>query len=316
MIDILLATYNGESYLAQQINSILNQSFKDWRLVIHDDGSTDSTVDIIRSFSDKHPLKIVHVDDGIKLGGAKENFFHLMKFAIADYIMFCDQDDHWESNKVESTVREIRRIEGSDSDVPCLVFTNLLIVDESLIPVGKTFWDYERIVSERFTLASLLSRNFATGCTMCMNMSLLRVALTGDVRKIILHDWWVALIGFSLGKVSWIENGTIQYRLHAENHTGATDRSFASSLRGLIASPKRVRCNLERLRVLTLIQAEHLLKVLEMFCDRGDLNAKGSFSVVLLYLRVRMHGSKVSRTLFFYKNKESFLNFVARAIFW
>jgi len=93
MIEILLATYNGEKFLQEQLDSILHQTFQDWRIVAHDDGSTDATLEILQQFQLEHPSKIHILDDGLSFGSARDNFEHLMKHAAADYIMLCDQDD-------------------------------------------------------------------------------------------------------------------------------------------------------------------------------------------------------------------------------
>jgi len=106
-----MATYNGEQYLRYQLDSILNQSFKDWRLLIHDDGSVDNTLSVIKEYQEKYPEKIIHLNDGMRTGGAKNNFFHLMKNATAEYIMFCDQDDFWLTTKVQKSLDKIKDIE-------------------------------------------------------------------------------------------------------------------------------------------------------------------------------------------------------------
>ena len=101
-IAILMATYNGEKYICQQIDSILSQTCKDWELYIHDDGSTDHTIAAVESYVEKYPDK-VHLIDGKSTGGAKYNFFYLFSKVEASYYMTCDQDDVWLEKKIELT---------------------------------------------------------------------------------------------------------------------------------------------------------------------------------------------------------------------
>ena len=91
-IDILLASYNGEKYIAEQIESILSQTFTDWRLLIRDDGSSDNTPAIIESYAEKYPGKIEVVHDDKGGGNFVKNFFELLGHAEADYVMF--DSDH------------------------------------------------------------------------------------------------------------------------------------------------------------------------------------------------------------------------------
>ena len=98
-IDILMATYNGEKYLDTQINSILNQTEQNFRLLICDDHSRDGTGALIEKFSREYPSKIFIVKSEKNLG-AKANFSFLMQHATADYIMFADQDDFWQEEKI------------------------------------------------------------------------------------------------------------------------------------------------------------------------------------------------------------------------
>ena len=110
-IAILLAACNGERYLAEQLDSLLDQSFTDWRLYIHDDGSKDGTNTILKAYAGKYPNRI-RLIQAPPTGGAKDNFLFLLRTVDAPYIMFCDQDDVWMREKIEKTYRRMRMIEG------------------------------------------------------------------------------------------------------------------------------------------------------------------------------------------------------------
>ena len=109
MIYILLATYNGEEYIKEQIESLLHQTYQHWTLIIHDDNSSDNTVNIIKEYVKKYPEKIIFIDDDISTGGAKENFAYLLNKIDKnfDYLMFCDQDDVWLNNRIKLFYKKI-----------------------------------------------------------------------------------------------------------------------------------------------------------------------------------------------------------------
>ena len=104
MIDILMATYNGEKYIEEQIISILKQSVCDWNLIIQDDCSNDKTVDIIKKYAERYPDKIKYYLRKHQSGSAYKNFFSMIKYSNAEYVMFADQDDVWKEDKIEKQV--------------------------------------------------------------------------------------------------------------------------------------------------------------------------------------------------------------------
>lgn len=221
IIDILLATYNGEQFLSEQIESILNQSFTDWRLLIHDDGSLDGTVNIINKYSNAFPDKIFLIEDSIITGGARNNFYHLLSFSKADYIMFCDQDDVWLSNKVEDTLLEMYKVEKNR---PALVYTDLKVVDENLNIISESLRSYQQL-EEPKNLKEALLHNCVTGCTMMINKSLLKNLTFPEYS--IMHDWWFLIEVFRLdGVLHFINKPTMLYRQHASNEVGAKKSGY------------------------------------------------------------------------------------------
>lgn len=131
-VDILLATYNGELYIEQQIQSILSQTYKNWHLLISDDSSCDNTAAIIKKYA-AMDTRIHVLTSAAKHRSAKMNFFYLIECSESSYIAFCDQDDYWKPNKIQismETLREIERNHGSN--IPVLVHTDLSITDERL----------------------------------------------------------------------------------------------------------------------------------------------------------------------------------------
>lgn len=108
-IAILMATYNGEKYLGEQIESILAQTYKDWHLYIHDDGSKDNTVTILKEFVAKHSQQITLLEYSSQ-GGACRNFLSMLERVDAPYYMFSDQDDVWLNEKIEIEYKKIKEL--------------------------------------------------------------------------------------------------------------------------------------------------------------------------------------------------------------
>ena len=219
-IAILMATYNGEKYICQQIDSILSQTCKDWELYIHDDGSTDNTIAVVESYVEKYPNKI-HLIDGKSTGGAKYNFFYMFGQVEAPYYMTCDQDDVWLDKKIELTYDKMLTIENK-ADVPCLVYTELRVVDSELNTIADTMSGYQSLDCHKRTINQFILQNSVTGCTMMVNMALrdkmLRIT---DIDNTIMHDWWAALVAAQFGKTAFIDEPTILYRQHGDNSLGA-----------------------------------------------------------------------------------------------
>lgn len=128
-VDILMATYNGTLYIKDQINSILYQSFKNWRLIIRDDGSSDGTLDILQHYA-RLDSRIIVCDDDLGNLGVFGNFMELIKLSDSKYVMLADQDDLWINDKVETSLSFIK--EKERGIVPILVFANSILTDDSL----------------------------------------------------------------------------------------------------------------------------------------------------------------------------------------
>lgn len=221
---ILMATYNGENFIRDQIDSILAQTDTDWMLYIHDDGSKDKTRSIIKQYENQYP-ECIQIIEGEPTGGAKENFFYLMNQVEAPYYMFADQDDVWRMEKVQLTKAEMLKMESKESkETPCLVFTELKVVNSSLGVLADSMSEYQGLDCQNLTFNRALIQNVVTGCTMMVNKSLRDKMLeVENYEDILMHDWWAFLVATRFGKVSFLAFQTIQYRQHANNGVGARD---------------------------------------------------------------------------------------------
>lgn len=220
-IDILLATYNGETYLKEQLDSILNQTYSNFRILISDDNSEDSTKNIIEEYAKKdNRIKFFFQERNL---GVIANFEFLLKKVEAEFYMFSDQDDIWKDNKIELSMKKILE-ENCD-----LVYTNLEVVDKDLNITYDSYWKLkglEEKVKKYNNFESLYLNNFITGCTMLSKSKFISEILPlPKESKYVLHDYWTALIVSQRGKISYIEEPLIKYRQHKKNSVGSKKKT-------------------------------------------------------------------------------------------
>lgn len=221
MIDILMATYNGEKYLRPQLDSILRQSNQAWRLIIRDDCSSDNTVQIIKEYQLLRPEQIQLIQAEQPSGSAQNNFFKLLQYSTADYIMFADQDDVWLQQKIETTLNKMHQMEQHyGKEAPLLVHTDLAVVDENLCTINDSLFDMHNMDYRRNQLNNILVQNIVTGCTVMVNRSLLNL-MTDIPKRAVMHDMWFALIAAAFGKIGFVSKATMLYRQHGDNVKGA-----------------------------------------------------------------------------------------------
>lgn len=222
MIEILLATYNGEKYLSQQLDSILSQTYKDYHITIRDDGSSDNTMQIINNYISKFPLKITLLKDNLVCKTPCLNFLTLMKNCKSQYIALCDQDDVWKRNKLfleYSKMKDLERINGINT--PLLVHSDLSITDKNLDIKHKSFIKYKKL-TRLSNINRLLTENNITGCTCLFNKALLEFAIYMP-KQIKIHDWWIGLIASCFGETGFINKPLVLYRQHNQNVIGASN---------------------------------------------------------------------------------------------
>ena len=223
MIAILMAAYNGERYIAEQIESILNQTETGWKLTVRDDCSRDATLSVIRRYGEKHPEKIGILEAEKNSGSAKNNFFRLMEGADGDYVMFSDDDDVWLPEKIQTTLLKMKELEWNfGTDTPLLVHTDLKVADENLRVISPSLFRMQNLKGNRDRLANLLSQNIVTGCTVMANHTLIRTVLRAGIPEhAVMHDWWLALVAAGFGGIGFVDAPTVLYRQHGNNEVGA-----------------------------------------------------------------------------------------------
>lgn len=252
---ILLAAYNGQKYVRQMIDSVLMQDYKNILLILSDDGSTDETPRIFDEYAHSNPDRVLHYKSGTRFGCAQNHFLHLLStFSDAPYLMFCDQDDVWDRDKVRKTMKKMLELEEGLA-VPAMVHTDMRVVDENLQVINPSFWGYSHLDGGRLALNQLLVQNVVTGCTIMINRRLAKKICGCEMNHVLMHDWWIALVASVCGKVGYLSEQTMNYRQHGENVVGAKNvRSVGFLWRRLTTSSMRNSLN-ENAK-----QAESLLK--------------------------------------------------------
>lgn len=217
-IDILMATYNGEKYVRNQIDSILSQTYSEFRLVICDDSSSDNTYNILKEYERKDERIIVCRNEE-NLGYIK-NFEKLLTLVENKYFMFADQDDVWYETKVEYT---FRKLEENNAD---LVFTDLEVVDENLNTLNSSFNSLMKIrnkilKSDGYNKVYLY--NVVTGCTILAKSAYIKDILPLPNNRNLIHDHYIPLvISLKGGKVEYLDKPTLKYRQHTNNQVGTS----------------------------------------------------------------------------------------------
>ncbi|MBR3133512.1 MAG: glycosyltransferase family 2 protein [Clostridia bacterium] len=216
-IDILLATYNGEKYLKQQLDSILKQTYGEFNLIISDDCSSDGTRRILDEY-EKMDSRITVYYQQENLGYVK-NFEFLLSRVESEYYMLSDQDDVWLPNKVEESYNYLI------SENAELVFTDLIVVNEKLEEMYYSFNDLMKyskkaIKYEDYKLQFLY--NCVTGCTIITKKKFLNDILPiPNESEYVIHDFWIPLITSFKGKIKYLNKPLIKYRQHEGNQVGA-----------------------------------------------------------------------------------------------
>ncbi len=277
-IAIVLSTYNGEKFLAEQLDSLIDQSYKNLIIVARDDGSSDGTLKIIRDYQSKFP-DLFHVidDDGRNLGAIK-SYSLLIDYVLAHkkqlglnkaYIMLCDQDDIWIVEKAAIEMQSMIEAEACfTTETPILVHSDMQVISDSRELIADSFIKYQGLDINRGKFSQILLSNIVTGCTVLLNECLARKSI--PISQVsIMHDWWLALVASAFGKLVLINQPLVGYRQHDSNTIGAkefkyTNHTFLEKLEKVFKSKP------DPLLVDLAVQAKAFLKQYRTQLDFGN----------------------------------------------
>jgi len=211
-VQILMSTYNGEKFIRKQLDSIVAQDIP-VSLLIRDDGSSDSTVDIIKEYQQKYDFISLIEDKNV---GVIKSFFELFKKADkeADYYSLADQDDIWFKDKIS---RAVSVLENMKSDKPVLYCSRQILTDADDNELDVKM----REVKMRPGFGNAIVENIATGCTCVFNKAMLEMAASHEPEYTIMHDWWLYLIATAFGEIYFDNKPSMYYRQHGNNTMGS-----------------------------------------------------------------------------------------------
>ena len=227
MITIIMAVYNGQEYIREQLESLKDQTYTEWRLVIRDDRSSDKTAEIVKKFSDEVEREVIFKVNEKPSGSAKNNFALLINDAKeSDYVMFCDQDDIWKKDKIEITFNKMKQAEERyGRDFPLLVHGDVEVIDENGNINADSMFEMSHINADS-KLPQILIQNHVTGCTMMCNKKLIAgISEYASSEYIIMHDYLAALYASVFGKIEVIRKPLLSYRQHSGNSVGAKNNN-------------------------------------------------------------------------------------------
>lgn len=296
-VTILMATYNGSEFIENQILSLQQQKYKKWMLYIHDDGSSDDTLDIIKRIKITDS-RINLVEDGVTRLGAGKNFLSLIKFSTTNYTIFCDQDDIWLENKLSNMVAYADSKGLASSKLPSIVYADGYAFDDSTGDI-----DFSGISHNHATrLKDFLFFNAGyQGCSILFNKAMVDIA--ADYHGYVhLHDDVVSLIAHSLGNVYFLPKKLMLYRQHMGAVTG--QKKFNNRFISMLTSKVNYLLSREHFLVkrsfydnYRQLLTDDIKKDFEIFFKFCDTENKISQIILLLQHDFRLNNSRLKLLL-------------------
>lgn len=282
-ISLALCTYNGEQYLPEYLNSLSEQRYTPYELVICDDVSDDSTVSIAKSFAESSLFPVRLIENENRLG-VLANYSKAISLCGGDYVALGDQDDIWLPNKLELTMQSMEDAEGKyGSNTPLLVHTDLKVINADGQEIAPSFNKLRKFrLVKKTSLKALLVQNIVTGCTVLINRPLINVA-TPVPGSAVMHDWWLALVASARGKIIYEPRPTVLYRRHGKNVVKLDSLFSRSSLERLVDGKeiditiadiiKQIITLRERFGMFSESEFVYLDRFIEAACTNGYLAA-------------------------------------------
>lgn len=289
-VAVLLATYNGEKYLHELLESLDNQTYKKFELFVSDDKSIDNTISIINNYTKLASYSIKIVNNADQRGSACKNFLYLLGEVESDLYLFCDQDDVWSNNHIEELVNAYNKLENKDK--PILIHSDLTVVDSELNVISDSFFKYSNLPIKQDKQLYFLQNNI-TGCVCLINNKLKefiflnKIELQKNINLIPMHDVFMGSIAAYFGKIVFVSTSLIKYRQHEGNVVGAKD---VSGIKYII---KKLFQNRENIYTNEYIQfwINYFKNYLSLM-DQKQLND---------YIKIQ-NGNRIKRNIFLMKN--------------
>jgi glycosyltransferase involved in cell wall biosynthesis len=229
IVNVLLATFNGEKFLHEQLQSLVSQNKVTVRVYVNDDGSTDETLAILEAWKEKG--LIVEITHSLQVGPTSAFLKLLAWHNNADYVAFCDQDDVWRENKLFESISQI----GHDG--PHLIFSSRSYIDKNGSLLG-----HSKKLRRPPSFENALIENIAPGNTLLLNKSAIKIVNSYDNPKVCHYDSWIYLLISGLGTCIYIESGLVKYRIHKHNFVGVSNRRLRAIFRSVEYFTNQIFC--------------------------------------------------------------------------
>lgn len=207
LISIAMCTYNGEKYLVEQLDSLLNQTHTNIEIIVVDDGSKDSTIKILNDYQIRdNRIKVFQNEQNL---GFVQNFSKAISLCTGEYIALADQDDIWKPNKLEKFIAHI----GNNT----LIYSDAILIDEKGIPLNKQLVQPENNLISGHCNKAFFFNNCVSGNTLMFKKDLLSYVL--PIPDVSYHDIWIAYVASSIGTINYTDEPMTYYRRHNEQVT-------------------------------------------------------------------------------------------------
>jgi len=286
-ISIALCTYNGEKFLGEQLDSILGQSLLPDELVICDDGSVDSTLEILEAFRSRAAFPVRIHRNGANLGSTK-NFEQAISLCSGEVIALCDQDDVWKPHKLE-------RLAATLEEHPAAgyAFSDAELVDENLQPLGRRLWESVRFsgdIKELFLQGAqfrcLIRQHVVTGATMAFRAPVGRLAMPFPEQGTLIHDGWIALVGSATGALGVpVEEPLVAYRQHTNQQIGAPEETEEADQQSLLDMFRELKKNHRYLFDTWESRCLEMLRLRDLLISLKERHSSSALDANLRYLR-------------------------------
>lgn len=221
-VAILMTVYNGMPYIKEQINSILNQTYDNWDLIISDDGSSDGSVEYLNYICARN--NNIHLYKNNGRHGAYNNYWQIisqMQSSLSknyEYYFFCDQDDIWVDNKIETQIKSLKELEDDQKKIPVAVYSDLQLIDANGKQLNTRISNYSEMDLSSHPLNIFFSHVYTWGTTLACNRALFFMVVPPyHNRNVIAHDHYFAEYAVLYGKIKYINIPLVYYRRHEKN---------------------------------------------------------------------------------------------------
>lgn len=223
---VIVCTFNGASFILEQLKSILSQPILPQKIIISDDGSCDETLAIVQQIFAQANFAAYQIVQGSKKG-VIANFLSALKHCEADFTFLADQDDIWHVDKITEFAQ---MAEKQNSNVPTLTFSDARLIDEQNQEIAPSFFAYQALSAECLNDDSILYKNCVQGAACMINRALRNLALESlsytQLSELYMHDWWLALLARYYGETQFIDKPLLDYRQHCQNQIGVFNHKF------------------------------------------------------------------------------------------